>query len=58
MSPHQTFAVAVRLFAIWLAIYAARTTPSFHRESVRTDDPNAGIAVLVVAALFMIRMQR
>jgi hypothetical protein len=54
MSPHQAIAVAVRLFAIWLAIYAARTAPSFYRESVRTDDPNAGIAVLVVAALVIV----
>lgn len=26
MSPHQSIAVAVRLFAIWLAAYALRTT--------------------------------
>jgi len=51
MSPHQTIAVAVRLFAVWLAIYAARSAPSFYRESVRTDDPNAGIVIILVLAL-------
>ena len=29
MSPHQVVAVAVRLFAVWLAIYLIRTTPIY-----------------------------
>jgi hypothetical protein len=51
MSPHQTIAVAVRLFAIWLVIYFAQSAPSFFRESVRTDDIAASVAVVVISIL-------
>jgi hypothetical protein len=51
MSPHQTIAVAVRLFAVWLVIYVGRTAPSFYREAVRTDDFDARVVILLVAAL-------
>ncbi len=51
MSPHQTIAVAVRLFAIWLVIYFARSAPSFFRESLRTDDTAASVTVIVISVL-------
>ena len=54
MTPHQTIAVLVRLFAIWLAIYFARLLPSFHREMVETDDPNAMLAAVVIAVLVVL----
>ena len=51
MTPHQTLAVAVRLFAIWLAIYLVRTGPAFYRETARLGDSIAGIAIIVFAIL-------
>ena len=51
MSPHQTIAVVVRLFAIWLVIYVARTAPAFYREAVRLDDPNASVVAIAIAVL-------
>ena len=46
MSPHQAVALMVRLFAIWLAIFIARSAPSFVREASRTNDS------MVTAAIF------
>ena len=51
MSPIQTIAVAVRLFAIWLAIYAGRMLPQFYRETVRFDDPGMSVASVVIGIL-------
>jgi hypothetical protein len=49
MSPIQTVAVAVRLFAIWLAIYAARWGPYLYASARRADD--VGVAVVTVCAV-------
>jgi hypothetical protein len=51
MSPIQTIAVAVRLFAIWLAIYAGRMLPQFYRETVSFDDPGMSVASVVIGIL-------
>ena len=53
MSPHQTIAVAIRLFAVWLAIYAGRTAPSFYRELVRMND-SAGSAIVIGISLLIV----
>ena len=50
MSPQQTIAVLVRLFAIWLAIYFARMLPAFYHQMVLTLDSNAAIIAVAVAA--------
>ena len=54
MSAHQTIAVAVRLFAIWLAIYFGRMVPSFYRETLSADDSAAGFAAIVIALLAVV----
>jgi hypothetical protein len=54
MSPHQTIAVAVRLFAIWLAIYAGRMVPAFYREVSGTDDTGASVAIIVIAVFVLL----
>jgi len=57
MSPHQTIAVVVRLFAVWLAVYVARTAPFYFREAARSDDPYAGaviVAIALVITLFLL----
>lgn len=54
MSPHQTLAVAVRLFAIWLAIYFARTAPAFYRETLRVDDSAGSVGVILVSTLMVV----
>ena len=51
MTPHQTIAVLVRLFAIWLAIYFGRMLPAFYKQMVHTDDSNATIIAVVIALL-------
>jgi hypothetical protein len=51
MTPHQVLAVAVRLFAIWLAIYVLRSAPSYYRELTRLGDSTGTAATLVVAGL-------
>ena len=59
MSPQQTIAVLVRLFAIWLAIYFARTLPAFYHQMVVTVDTNAtviaiGIAAFTIASILLL----
>src|SRR6185295_3788795 len=56
MSPHQTIAVAVRLFAVWLAAYALQTVSVvFLDDQVATKglvvDGILGTLTLLVAAL-------
>jgi hypothetical protein len=54
MSPHQTIAVAVRLFAIWLFLYFTRDTLSFFYDPQAHSHPGAltmAISVLVLAGL-------
>src|SRR5438046_3213986 len=56
MTPHQTLAVAVRLFAIVFAIYIARELLAFYL-SAREGDPHA-LSILatvsVLAVLFLV----
>lgn len=53
MSPQQTAALGIRLFAIWLAIYCARWAP--YLVGVARDTDELGILVVtVVAALLSI----
>jgi len=57
MSPHQTLSVAVRLFAIWLAIYWARFIPWFYSEGYHGDDSSAlatAVASTVLAIVCLI----
>ena len=51
MSPHQTLAVAVRLFAIWLAIYFARMAPAFYRETLRVEDSAGSVGAALISIL-------
>jgi hypothetical protein len=51
MTPHQVIAVAVRLFAIWLAIYVLRQGPlSYHQVSTFADS-GAVITTIVSGAV-------
>jgi hypothetical protein len=57
MTPHQSLAIAVRLFAIWFALYVARESLAFYAASREQDDPySAAIVsiVIVVAVSFLI----
>src|SRR5512132_3348108 len=56
MSPQQTIAVLVRLFAIWLAIYFARMLPAFYIQMVETGDSNATVIAVVVAVLIVVAL--
>lgn len=47
MTPHQTLAVAVRLFVIWLAIYVVREFLGFYSGSSQRDIENA-LPMLVI----------
>ncbi len=56
MSPHQTIAVAIRLFAIWLAVYLLRTAPEFFLQAQEDGEQLAlvipvGISILSVLLL-------
>jgi len=44
MTPHQVIAVAVRLFAVWLAVYVLRTVASFAFMGPR-EIPGVGVVV-------------
>jgi hypothetical protein len=57
MSPHQTIAVAVRLFALWVLIYVGRMLPSLYHEATNADDSSnmlLAIAVGSIAVLFFV----
>jgi hypothetical protein len=56
MSPQQTIAVLVRLFAIWLAIYFGRMLPAFYEQMVEINDPNATVIAVVVAVLVAVAL--
>ena len=61
MSPHQTIAVAVRLFAVWLALYVGSTSLSFFAQPGGSDTHVAnwvlllalGVAGAVILALWL-----
>jgi hypothetical protein len=60
MSPHQAVAVAVRLFAIWLAIYSARNAPGFYFQAAKYNDDAAvlfasgAVAIILLVILVML----
>lgn len=52
MSPHQVAATAVRLFAIWLLIYCARTATALFAQLRAFDDAAVwGIAIAIELAV-------
>jgi hypothetical protein len=51
VTPIQTAAVAVRLFAIWLAIYWARWIPYLYTQARETDGMLASATLILVTAL-------
>jgi hypothetical protein len=51
MTPHQTLAVAVRLFAIWLTIYGARELLGFYIAAEEHGDRHS---VMIVAAVILV----
>lgn len=54
MTPHQTLAVAVRLFALWLAIYAARELVGAYVAGRERSDTHILPMVGVVSTLAII----
>jgi len=56
LTPHQTIAVLVRLFAIWLAIYFGRMLPAFYKQMVNTDDSNATIIAVVIGVFTVVAL--
>ena len=57
MSPHNATAIAVRLFAVWLAVYVAREMLAFYLEGSRQNDLYSlpiALAVSVLAGLFVV----
>ncbi len=54
MSPHQTVALALRLFAIWLAIYVAREMLAFYVAGNRQGDEYSPLIVAVISVLAII----
>jgi len=57
MTPHQTLAVAVRLFALLFVIYIVQNLLAFYFSSRDRGDPYAGVIVATIAlisALFVI----
>jgi hypothetical protein len=51
VTPIQTTAVAVRLFAIWLAIYWARWIPYLYTQARETGDMLESVTLVLVTAL-------
>ena len=51
MSPHQTVAVAVRVFAVWFAIYVMREASAFYFQGRVQRDPYALLIVLGILML-------
>jgi len=51
VSPIQATALAVRLFAIWLAIYWARWVPYLYTQARETEGMAASLAVVIGTAL-------
>jgi len=51
VSPHQTVAVAVRVFAVWLATYLIRTTPFFAVSFNGHDSSGIVLATAIVTVI-------
>jgi len=59
MSPHQTIAVAVRLFAVWLVIYLIPGVVGFYVQFDKQNDPYklvTAVAVTSVAAVLVLAL--
>jgi len=54
MSPHQIIAVAVRLFAVWLAVYSAWKIPSFYIYATGQNEPKLLVIVLAAATFCLV----
>ena len=54
MTPHQTLTVAVRLFAIWLGLYAARVLLSMYLTGRERADEYMGLIATGVSILTII----
>jgi hypothetical protein len=57
MSPHQTIAVAVRLFSVWLATYTVRDIVTFYLADTSRNYPSAlpiSIAVFLFTAVLVL----
>ena len=54
MTPHQTIAVAVRLFAIWLLVTMVTGLVTFAGQFRWQDYPNKGLTMALVAAVTVI----
>ena len=58
MTPHQTIAVGIRLFAVWLAIYFLGAAPGYYNGFKKLDEQFAiisvSIALIVVALIFIV----
>ena len=54
MTPHQSIAVGIRLFAVWLAIYFLRDAPGYYRGFKNMDEQFAIISMVVFLILVAI----
>src|SRR4051812_19232530 len=54
MTPHQTLAVAVRLFAIWLALYVARDLIGFYVYGQQKGDTAVGSVAFTLEILTIV----
>ena len=54
MTPHQTIAVAVRLFAIWLFVSLATGLVTFARQFRMQDYPNKGLTMGLIAVITVV----
>src|ERR1700728_825743 len=58
MTPHETIAVAVRLFAIWLLIWLIPSVLGFYAQFLKHDDPSklliAVVVTIVAAGLLLV----
>ena len=54
MSPVQAVSLGVRLFAIWLVIYAARQMPYLYRDVRRFNDETTTVIAIAVCAVIVL----
>jgi len=59
MAPYQVVTIAIRLFAIWLAIYVARVGPAFYIDTRKYNDTvvlafGAAVAVAAVGLIIVL----
>jgi len=58
MTPHQTIAVGIRLFAVWLVIYFLGAAPGYYTGFKKMDEQFAiistAIALIIVGFIFLV----